>query len=69
MTDAQINKIICLLRKADKASARMCGRLLSTDKRKIAARTRAAEAMAAAAFQLVRLMHDAENAGMKSTKK
>lgn len=60
MTPAQLNKFYQLIRKSDIASARMLGRCFSTDRRKIAARTRAAEAMAAAAFQLVRLMHDAE---------
>jgi hypothetical protein len=50
----QLHRKLCI------ANDRMGQRLYVTNKRGIGARTRAAEAIAAAAFQLVRLMHEVE---------
>lgn len=60
MTATQVKTFWRLHRKLRDASWNMLDRLSSTNKRSIAARTSAAEAMAAAAFQIVRIMHDAE---------
>lgn len=60
MTVTQGRTFWRLHRKLCIANDRMGARLYATDKRGIGVRTRAAEAIAAAAFQLVRLMHEVE---------
>ncbi len=60
MNATQIETFWRIHRKLCIANDRMGARLYATDKRGIGVRTRAAEAIAAAAFQLVRLMHEVE---------
>jgi hypothetical protein len=65
VTAAQRRKFWQLQRRDAAAYTRLIEYVNRTDKRGIAARTRAAEDMAAAAFQIVALLHQIEKAAKK----